>query len=338
MDRILFNVKPFNRLWFKDCFHMSLIPAIDFINGNADFFMYNQMYNYVFSENYLSINTIEFDNLYSILDNYKIRYEVKVNQIDIISYLINNLSNSKLTIVGIDNYYESIRRDCFLKKHNGHSVLVCGVNFSKELFYIIEQPFTYSFKYSLQELSFIDMEKCYLSFVQNHAKKEFYCNKIYNSCLYNNEIPLSVTLDTKKIGQPDNLFDKNIYKHNLKNNFKLLEKGIESLKIFSDNYKNIYDNCSSENKNSMEIIKNLNCIINAKNVEIYIHNKMSLLSDMQKNNGITIAELWSQIRTLLSKYMYSHKRNESHLFQIRENFINIINSEEIILKFLINMI
>ena len=160
----IIKIKPFRDIWFKDCFHMALIPPVIHNLGNADCLIFNHIWRYGYEDNSLLGHLKEFGNVYEILNSKGIKCIPLTNhEEDISGFVIDKLNNNNFVIVGVDNYYERIRKDFYNIKHSGHSILINGYDESKS-FFAIEQPFFYSYEYDICNVDVEDLKKAYLSY------------------------------------------------------------------------------------------------------------------------------------------------------------------------------
>lgn len=131
----------FSECWFKDCHHMALLPVVDELLGSYEYLLLNQIYYYEENDiTGLNIKRIDFLNIYDKLELNGISCQVLYGK-NVISILQENLENSAYAIIGVDNYYESIRDDYFMKQHVAHSLLITKMNYKEKIATVLEQSY-----------------------------------------------------------------------------------------------------------------------------------------------------------------------------------------------------
>lgn len=305
MKKINYSIKPFRDVWVKDCYHMSILPVVMYVKGNGDIILYNQ--NFEYKKNKIGISYVcnDFENIYINLEKNGIKNIPLLNVQNIEEYIEEKLKKQYLVIVGIDNFYQKIRKDFYKKKHSGHSVLVNGVDIENRIFEIIEQPFFYSLNFDYYRLDYFSLKEAYFSFIDRKNQKNFFYNELKETTrIKNKEIPSLCSFD---VSQRDiNSNNTKSQKTFIKNVYLKEDKYNESLEIilqFKDEFNMLYLKCETENELSLEYIKELSDLINNKIFEKYLYDKMRL-KNISSYLGYII-EKWKYVRMILSKHMFS---------------------------------
>lgn len=318
----------FKDIWVKDCFHMSFLPAVQTILGNADCVLFNQIFKYEKTENCLNFKPYDFQDIYTILKQQNIN-AIPAKQVeDICIYLKEQLQADNMIIVGVDNYYETVRRDCYHIKHNGHSVLVYGMDTDYEVFHIVEQPFFYSTQYTYYDMPFDSMKECYDSYVKHIDQEEFFYNKLTDTTLIHGRNPSVCSVGAavqQKKSQDVNL--RKFYIKRLKAEKQEIVDSLTSILAFADEFGGTYHECNKESPFSLNIIKNLNDLINNKGLEIYLLKKTGIVSEELEQISSKIVKEWMELRMMLSKYMFSKNFNERHMLRGKEILKDIYELE-----------
>lgn len=127
-EKIFYDLKPFTRIWVKDCYHMSILPGIFFVKGNVDCLLFNQYFKYSIENDVITYKSINIKNVYELLKDNGIDIQPILEVKNIHNFIKNELNNGNVIIMGIDSYFETLRNDYYQKRHSGHSVLICGIN------------------------------------------------------------------------------------------------------------------------------------------------------------------------------------------------------------------
>lgn len=319
MNNIKHDINLFTEIWFKDCFHMSLIPIVKKVLGNADCLMFNQYFIYdIDNTGVIGLNN-EFKNIYELLreKNVDILYDYGNNIIETINSLI---SSGFFVIVGIDNYYETVRTDSYMRQHNGHSIVICGLDYEKQIYYAIEQPYMFSFEYQFIQIPFLDIKKGFDSFLDNrkHGKDFFYNELSEATKIQGKYIPCFCAIKDKIINIQDvDKFSRQNFKQQLCINEQAIFKKLSCIKKYSKKIELYYDLYYKNSKTGSEQIKRICDIINNKKVEYYLFQKLDIVhEDIEEKNSFVIAA-WSQIRNYIAKLQYSRKYSITHIKDIQ---------------------
>ena len=313
MKEIILPITPFNSLWFKDCFHMALLPVLSQILGNADCIKYNQFFHYVLTEEGIAGFNNEFNNIFKIMRYKDINFYLEPTN-DIISEITQALLAKYYVVVGIDNYYEEKRKDFFNKEHNGHSITIFGSNIKKESFWALEQPFFYSYNYSEMEIKQGNIELGYQSFLNNIENNDFFYNTLSPiSRINGRDIPSSCFISGEDLSREkkDNLSISNYVNKYLENRQNIY-KNLENIKLYERDFEYYYIKCADPTVGSKSI-NNLSKLINDKRIEFYLMNNIVNIGNGGNENNDVI-NYWTQIRSYISKFVYSHVINKEHIY------------------------
>lgn len=328
----LYQINPFNTLWFKDCYHMAMLPVIVNNLGNAECILYNQFFTYDFSENGITVVSNDFTNLYDILTSKNIECMPFVKVYDLICFVKTAIQTNHCIIIGLDNYYEEIRRDLYMIKHQAHSVLIHGIDTEKEIVNILEQPFFYSYDYKSCCLSFKSLEDGYNNFVERRDGnfKDFFYKQLTSISCIQGLLPSACIISVKeqKKKSKNDLQARERFIESIQSNISEIYEKIECINRFIEDFEKFYLLCNDEN--NQFIVNNLSEVINNKLIEHYLYSTLfELESDILRLQKSIIID-WGGIRSILSKYMFSKKRIDTHIISSCEKLKRIICSEKII--------
>ncbi|MFR2794429.1 MAG: hypothetical protein ACLTBS_08150 [Eisenbergiella sp.] len=324
MDIINYSIPIFKDIWVKDCYHMSIIPAVLYVKGNADIILFNQNFKYKINEMGITYVCEDFGNIYDHLERNGIENFPLLEIQDIERFICDYLKKQYVVVVGIDNYYEEIRKDFFGKVHSGHSVLIHGMDCQNKIYNIIEQPFFYSPNYDYYQLSYASLKKAYFSFLNKKYEKDFFYNNLAPNTRIGNEIPsiCALNISQRNINSRDTLAQKNFVIEVNSREEQYIESVKELIKIKNEFYE-IYLNFNSENEYSLNFIKQLSILINNKSLEKYLYDRLEMVNITKYIKEII--EKWKYIRTILSKFMlkqiYKEEDINNSMLRLQEIYI-----------------
>lgn len=324
------EITEFTDLWFKDCFHMSLIPAVNHAIGNAECLMFNQLYFFKYVNNVISIDIKEFNSIYDIMTEKKIDNMPFFTIYDIWEFVEWAFRTKHYVVVGVDNYYEPMRLDTFMKKHQGHSFLVYKVNSDKTI-NVFEQPFFFSNDYKKYKMDYKTLIQCYESYREHRDDENFFNKPLTDACCINSKQPSACIISSRRCKQEKiDMEARKLYLKNMKNEMDMLVNSINAIKLFSLEFDRIYLE-SKMNKEKLELIEGINEIIISKKVELYLFKKLfssNHLIDKQKRN----IDSWNQVRVILAKRIYTEKDNIESIKQCKKMLDEIYQNELMILQ------
>lgn len=302
---ILDDIEPFNDIFFKSCFYNSFFPVIHhfkssefplMINDVIMFTNNNEDESFSIGIDYYNISSIE-----NIIGEMGLKYEIKERNNSLTNDIIHALDKKRCIIVWIDCYYESIRRDAYLKKHIPHTLLVFGYNTREETFQIIEHMDEESLTYQKRNIKFNNLNEAYNGFIKNYSEDfsfpsylEFY--KEFEESLIEEE-------------NSDFYFEK--YITNFNSVSVRYKEQLSNIIRFVKDFKDTIDN-KLLITDSKKILQCLNDIINGKNAERY--KILKLLKYDENNDIIRLLDLitndWIYIRTVVARYMLTSNYKE----------------------------
>ena len=323
-SRILENITPFNDVFFKSCYYNSLFPVIHKANRSHIPLLIND--NIVYCEssqcgsNYLSAEYLSGRDEADIMREQGIGVCSEDYCEDIIARSTAALSRGNPVILWVDCFYESIRADAYNKAHGPHTLLLYGYDNTGQVFHIIEHANRDSLSYAYKEISYTELIDAYNGYYRNYHEtfkvptfREFELGRLDICC------PDSAAKIDDHIG---------VFYRNLEKNRSVITERIECLKKFRDVYSVFYENALTLSLHANEMLKGMNNIVNAKMLEEYrlvlLFGKCSSLIDPVEK----IIFLWCEIRSRLTKYIYSGKYKEEQLEFYKETIMEIYHCEK----------
>lgn len=308
------KINPFTDVWFKDCYHMALIPAVVNSLGNADCLLFNQYFTYKKMGDIITAETCEFESVYDILTNKNIDVMPFVTVYDIIQFVRYAIRTNHCIIVGVDSYYVPMRRDTYNKKHQGHSLLVCGIEDTKEKVTIIEQRFFASSDYRPYTIDYSCLEICYKEYIKNRNNKDFFYKYLTRASCIEGVQPSACLISARRLSTAEcDMQDREKFLKRIKIKTADIYSSLKVVEAFEREYERIYKNCSYETLSNTSLISGISEIILAKNMEAYIWKQLIAMNIDLYETYTSISDLWGQVRALLSKHMYTGNINLQHM-------------------------
>ncbi len=354
---VLDNIIPFNKVFYKTCFHNSLFSVIRHFDRSLipiqvnDIFIYEFDCNRTLSQN--GMRDIFDKTLCELLTDMGIAIRTKthicsktgavtprgediylLNQFsryigpipvgdknstdNLLSDIKQALSQGRPVLLWVDCFYESIRKDTYNKEHWMHTLCLYGFDDRRKVFHVVEHNFRENLTYKKQEISYKDIKDAYEGFIANYMP--------YAEMPTYYEFFLSD--DTGDSIREMSLSDyKEVYRKNTLRNRDKVMMGLESLKRMVDNLGSIVMNEQELESNIEDVITVLNSIIKAKQLEHYnllslFGSESNILNDIEK-----VVDLWNQIRLIIVKYSYSSAYDRKKMMLVVEGMNRIYESE-----------
>lgn len=166
MKKILENVKPFDKFWFRSCFYQAFLSIALYYGGDVNKYFANQVLEYKKMENgHLMVvkkNLIRYDKVEGIREHRR-RREKNLFQV-----IKDKIDKKYPMIIAVDSYYLTYRNDCYLKRHNAHYLCIYGYDDIKRRLFILDHSYWGSYKYERKEICYIDLFRAYLEFGKQH--------------------------------------------------------------------------------------------------------------------------------------------------------------------------
>lgn len=333
------NIEPFSDIWYKDCFHSSLFPIINYYAGTIKPFILKEvfLYNYENSDGLpilksVSKEIIEGRTLYDLLDEMGIRCRAKVVSNNLIEDLCEALSNHNPVIVGVDCFYESLRMDAYNREHIAHSLLIYGFDKEEKMFNIMEHNFRFSIEFARKTISYFDITNSYNGFLANLGDKTFTNNRLPTFCEIDKVFPSFYRFDANTWqGFNEKVIDESTYVNKyikfILDNQEVFQDSLRNIERFKDDLIHMISTDVLLSHNAEIFFDSINTIINNKKIEKFVFTRVfkalpEILSCLDK-----IIDSWSAIRGLLAKYTYTKVYNQKRMDTCAEHMNSIYESE-----------
>ncbi|MCM3135809.1 BtrH N-terminal domain-containing protein [Paenibacillus polysaccharolyticus] len=292
------NIKPFNDIFFINCFYNSLFPIIELFGLEIDHFLINAIPTYCITSDEEVIN---FQMTYKELSPF---HEICLNlgvfiethqkvETNFESFIIKSIQENKPIIMWIDCYYESIRSDTYLREHLPHTIVIYGYDSSTQLYSILEHDHKDNLTYTYKQISLEDLTKSYQGYLENFYVSEnptvfqFYGRQ-------SNEI------------NGNSIYFKDKYLKNFQHFSKDVIKGLEDIKKFARYYETLIREEKAIKDKCLTLIDFLNKIVISKQFEKYRAERI-----LRNSYVIELIELiiqkYNRVRSVVAKYLYSSR-------------------------------
>lgn len=250
MKKTVFNVNPWNELYYDNCYYSALFAMLLHFNRSITPILLSDFFVYGSKDDVLELTRKRlYDDRADLISQMGIKEDVYTEVDDVIACIRKCIDRDNLPMVWIDCFYESIRPDAYQKNHWGHILLVYGYDDEKETVEFLEHSYTDSFTYKRANMSYSDFKLCYES--MKSRMKDF--SGFIEFSEKDREPVCSLTVESVKS-----------YIDYMKKNKEVAYKGIESL----------FNSISLPDDEMINwLSKALNSILKYKQMERYIYKK-----------------------------------------------------------------
>ncbi|ADL52338.1 beta-ketoacyl synthase N-terminal-like domain-containing protein [Clostridium cellulovorans] len=307
------GIKPFNDIFFRDCFYNSFFPILQRNKKSIMPFMLNAYPIYKLDQQLISVEYDVIQGFEALCKQEHITYETFAKVDDIVGEIESGLSHEQLIIVFIDCYYETFRKDTYNKLHWPHTLLIYGMDVENKKFYVLEHTNKDNLGYKNCTLDYQDVIDSYRGCYENFP----------------------------------NMFKYGLYKFNIENGEPLEDETQVMTEVAAQNILAIYDKVSESNKvldcfkdyfkkilgseqnlieNSQNLVTNLNNLINIKRAELYKYEQLPIFKQAC-NQLKTIINNWEEIRDALFYCLFANEYNNETLLPLNEKLKQVISLE-----------
>ncbi|MFE9279638.1 KR domain-containing protein [Paenibacillus glucanolyticus] len=338
--------KPFNTVFYKYCFYNSLFPVITRMGASIHPFLANDVVLYSFDKQASFTETfVSFRSLYTLkqlMDQMGIpihakshctrrKAEFDVADADIVmlnnyykdigmvsescrevANLKSDLEDSMLlkrpVILWIDCYYDSSRKDTYLKLHWPHALLVLENDSIRQRFMVMDHDNRDSLNYKIRHITHKDVYRSYEGFLSNY--------KIHTS------LPTYFEIYTENAERKHQEFDLNTiaisYAKNVLRAREDLIVGLANLESFCFRMEEMISSEESLNIHAEDLVDNLNGITDGKKIDKFrSHELWGPHSDLFKEADALLFK-WVQMKSIIAKYLFSHKYEFKKMNEVKK--------------------
>lgn len=324
--RIIDNVQPFNEIFYRSCFYSSLFPIVNYYYKDVLPVFLNDVtiYDYlnINGKQRLAVRYLSNKNLDDMLCDLGINIESLCYIENLIDNIKDDVQKNKLIIIRADSFYESIRKDTYLKTHLTNSLLIYGYNNINKEINIIEHDHRDYMSYKKSTLNYEEIVNVYKGFHDNFMQRA--------------SDPSYFLFSSSDSNKAKNIFDYNShfkgYKTNINRKLNDIKEGLEKLEKYSEIIMEIVLCENNLNINLEDLIKSLSMIINGKHAEVYKLDRLIGENDEITKLQKKILYNWMLIRNTLVKYQFSEVYIENKYILFFNILEDILRDEKLYYK------
>ncbi|TYP72395.1 beta-ketoacyl synthase N-terminal-like domain-containing protein [Paenibacillus methanolicus] len=306
---VIAGIEPFNDLYYRSCLYNSMFPAVRKFGGSILPFLLNDLILYRLAETVdwhrLEVDYESVQPLAGVLRDMGLAAEPYSDGANLIDTLRRHIGQGHPVVVWVDSYYESIRKDAYLKQHIDHTLLVYGYDEEQELFHIVEHDRRENLSYRARTLPYSELAAAAEGFADRY--------------LFNGEHQVThyVMRRTKEagseLGQPsaaraeaEQLIDltrSRFALNQLMHQGKLAES-MKSLRRYAACFRHLVTDEEKLKPALADLVQQLNDIILAKQVEHYRLSHAFNPEDPLAALAWTVQQQWDTVRKGLVRYLY----------------------------------
>lgn len=316
----LFGIEPFNDIYFKSCFYNSMFPVVRYFNRDIDSFLVNEVMVYFKvqskEQQELGMRYINLESEESLLRKIGISMLKKENCTNVVETIKAAIDRGCPVILWVDYFYASIREDVYMKSHGAHTWLVYGYNDVQKTFNIIEHKNRDSLSYEKTIINFQELTAAYQGYLDNFRNSADTFS--YYEFDTNQDVSNNIEMD---------YYD--IFTRNVRTKINEINEGLKQLKSFCETFEELTSSKEALAENAELLLKNLNEIINIKNVEKYRAAHLFNGHDKQLDIIFSIFDRWEFIRTKIGKFLYTSIYNGNMMAYSKEKLEQIYELEKL---------
>lgn len=297
VKNVLQGIKPFNEIFYKDCFYNAFFAAAGYLGKDIGPFLANDIFVYAADdkENRLNIDIlyIEDQELLTLMNNCGMKVNTVVSSTDIVRDIKLAVAHGRPAIVRVDCYYEPIRRDTYQKKHWPHTLLVYGYDDSQRVFHIMEHSDINALDYTEKEIGYGDIVNCYEGLKANFIVGEKFPTFFE---FYPDETEEEDTVEKPYAA---------VYAQNMRKNKDVIFKRLEDLRKFTEELNEVIFDEISLSKAIDNLSFSFTNILKAKYAEAYRLTKLFGEEPAHLETMKEIIASWKLILNIMNKYKYS---------------------------------
>ncbi|WP_341282703.1 non-ribosomal peptide synthetase [Paenibacillus sp. FSL H8-0537] len=289
------RIKPFNDLFYKECFYHSLFPILSYYQQSLLPILANDTVIYRYDEDtvHFQVDYAAAKPLEQLLLGIGIGMETREVGHSVIEELKRAVLSHKPVIVRIDCYYASDRTETYQKRHWPHSWLVFGFDDSTQMFGVIEHDHIERLTYEKRWVSYEDTLQGHLGFMDHFGSE----TPVYYEFS-------AVTSDG--VGStPDSLLETTASA--AAHRQQLLEGSLHALCRFLEKVKQALQAGQLIKDYGESLLDTLNQIVNAKLVDHYRYEQLAGGYLELQSAVVNSLEAWKQVRSLVAKAVFSTK-------------------------------
>lgn len=294
--KILHPITPFNDVFYKNCFYNSMFPIVTHFEESIMPFLLNDLIQYEYKDKKCSVQYAAVNSIELIFEQAGLRVDRRVNSDDIVNELIQCIAEEKPVVLWVDAYYESIRKDTYLKQHVDHTLLIYGYNLEEKLFHIVEHERRENLSYKNCSIPFADISQGLQGFVDHFSND----GKAPTHYIFQHA--------KQRTSSQNSAHNKDEYLKllaiNMLANKNITERSMKALHCFIEDFREISSSEASLKEHIDYLVSFLNEVMNAKNIEKYRLSKLlEEKGEILELLGDLISK-WDFVRKGIVRFMY----------------------------------
>lgn len=288
------QITPFDKIWYRDCIYHAILSGISAFGIDGSAFFCQNIYQCFMENDQIKIRMPyrkDMDETLNSVGVYRKKIYVSGSEKN---QIIEELKSGHPVIIPVDKFDLPLNKDTYGKLHVKHYVLVYGIDTDENIFYIVENKYQNSYKFSEKVIQISELLNAQTGFFREFEKEE----KIYY-----------FSLEKGKTGVKSNRkqFQEEMYRH-LKETESEKEKELCCISQFRKQVERV----SWEKEQLESWITMCNDIIVNRKLQFFAIKELlgdSYEYDLNKYKKIT--KKWESIRLILSRCIFQMKIDES---------------------------
>lgn len=315
-------MKPFNEVYYIDCFYNAFFPVLEYFGKDLQPFLINDIAQYAFPKTKNTrIPEIEFaaqKTIDQLLHETGLLAETKFYSDNLILDLVTAISRDRPAIIRVDSFYESIRFDTYNQSHWPHWLLVYGYDRPGRAGRIMEHENLNSLSYKRKTLSFDELIASYNGYLSNFDNGEAVTTYY--------EFSLNPSLPDEDPHKEEAY--RATFAANMLGCRDYISSGLECLNIFREDFERRMLDPSALTANLEELVFFLGEALKLKSAEKYKIMKLydpcppELLEKLERTS-----QDWSLIKSVLEKYRLTKQYRPAAFRALISNFEQGLKAE-----------
>ena len=296
-EKIISNIKPFNDVYYIDCFFNSVFPILEHFGRSIYPVLANDVFVFChrIEEGFLhpSVKNIQITGFSELSDDLDIQNDNRFTGFDLIALTRHAVDNQRPVVVWVDCHEIEMRKDAYQKTHWAHTLLAYGYDDATSQVHVIEHRHRDNLFYKPMTMSYQD-------FVNG--------NNGYISHFHHGQFPTYHEFYVSQEQGDNALGDDGVRKRhcgvlavNLRNHMGDMTKGMENLARFTKDYQYLVLNGKDYAGNIPFLVAQLNKVINFRTMEAYRMERLFGTDSMGVKPLRELISQWSTARLILAK-------------------------------------
>ncbi|MFB9328390.1 beta-ketoacyl synthase N-terminal-like domain-containing protein [Paenibacillus aurantiacus] len=303
---ILSGIEPFNELYYRSCLYNSMFPAVRRLGGSILPFLLNDLLLYRIAETpdgrRLEVDYEAVQPMADVLRDMHLAADPHSDSTNLVNEARHHLAQGHPVVVWVDSYYESIRKDAYLKQHIDHTLLVYGYDDERELFHIVEHDRRENLSYRHCTLPYSDLAAAAEGFANRYLYRDEH--RVTHYVMRRTDAP-----ESDYAIQPDEAVQSADHLRHLFASSQLahrdqLAQSMDALRRYAVEFRLVVTDEGTLKAMLDGLVQQLNDIILAKQVEQYRLARLFGAEDPLAVLASSVQQQWDTVRKGLVRYLY----------------------------------